>query len=321
MKKLFRSLLLASSLALLIPLSKSNANGEVMIRKMYGAPHGDKSVGTVYVLTDGDTIFDAYIDEFQFTDSNGDAKGVPSSDGEFAKGYADGKVLISKKENNDFYSKNMKEHADATHTILENYTAIEDFVKGKKISDLENELKDKGDKIVDEVTSSTLVDTKGYLELIAKAAKFDKLQSVGIKVDDPSKLELNVGLGAPHGDKSFAQVAVATDGKKIAAAHFDEFQFMDATNPLPNSDAGFAEGYADKALVSKRWNNEDYSKAMKEHADATQQIAEGYQNMEAYLAGKTKDEVEKDLEKSDAVSSATLVDQNNYVGFAIGLLK
>ena len=126
---------------------------------------------------------------------------------------------------------------------------------------------------------------------------------------------LHRGYGAPHGERSFASVVVATaaDGA-ILAANVDEFQYYDATTEgiegLPNSDAGFGENCAEgMVLMSKRDNNDVYSTALAENGGATQTWLESIQAIEAYCVGKTASE----LSGVDAVSGSTLTDSANYL--------
>lgn len=139
------------------------------IGQALGAPHGDKSFSdTVALVIDGKVIA-ANLDEFQFLAKG---EGVPNSDQEFGKNYAEGVILGSKKVNNESYSDNMKEKAQATKTLADSYKAIEDFAAGKTISDIEKVVSEAKDgRPVDAVSESTLVDTKGYLQAIVDAAK------------------------------------------------------------------------------------------------------------------------------------------------------
>ena len=103
------------------------------------------------------------------------------------------------------------------------------------------------------------------------AAKADS--AVATAPDTAAKTAtLHRGYGAAHGDKCFTSVVVATaeDGT-ILAASVDDYQFMPADSanitPVPHSDAGFADGYAEgKVLMSKTVNNDAYSASMKEKA-------------------------------------------------------
>jgi len=146
---------------------------DLKVGKVEWAAHGTKCFTVAFAVVEGDTIVRAYIDEYQFL-PKAEAIGVPNSDVEngFAADFKDpSKVLASKKLNNDYYSNNMAK-AGSTVTIYDNFTAIEDFVAGMTIAELEN-LLNQYDKaaIVDVVTGATLTDTYGYLSAILAAAK------------------------------------------------------------------------------------------------------------------------------------------------------
>ena len=66
------------------------------------------------------------------------AKVFLTADGAFGETFKEsGKVLASKNENAEQYSKNMAEKAGATNTLDENMAAIHEFVKGKTVAELE----------------------------------------------------------------------------------------------------------------------------------------------------------------------------------------
>ena len=148
--------------------------GKLVLRRSLKAPHGEGSFARVAVVTDGDKIVDASIDEFQYFDADSDFVGLPNQDEdtEFKAGNAEGKILGSKVENNDQYSALMKEKAGSTVSIADNYKAIQNFVKGKTIEELKEVVAGAEDgKAIDAVTGATLVDTKGYLEAIIETAE------------------------------------------------------------------------------------------------------------------------------------------------------
>ena len=84
----------------------------------------------------------SYIDEFQFAGSDAGVVGVPNSDSDFGAGYAEGKVLMSKRVNADYYSKMMAEKAGSTVSLDANYDAIQNHVNGMSIADAEALSKD-----------------------------------------------------------------------------------------------------------------------------------------------------------------------------------
>ena len=156
------------------------------------------------------------------------------------------------------------------------------------------------------------------------AAKADS--AVATAPDTAAKTAtLHRGYGAAHGDKCFTSVVVATaeDGT-ILAASVDDYQFMPADSagitPVPNSDAGFADGYAEgKALMSKSVNSDMYSASMKEKAQSTTPWIESMSAIESFVAGQKIADVK--AKGPDAVSGATLVDTAGYVDTAVAAAK
>lgn len=290
---------------------------EIELHRAYSAPHGEKSFANVVVAMAGDKILAAEIDEFQFGEA-ANFKGVPNSDADFATGYAEGQVLFSKVENDEAYSKMMKEYAQSTVSLDDNYEAIQDFVKGKTVAEVEAVINGAEDgKAIDAVTGATMVDTKGYLQSIVDAAKDQTMVSKGLVAGDVNDIELEREYKAPHGTRGFADIVVAEVGDKIVAVNMDEFQFMAGTG-VPNSDKAFAQGYADAAtpLISKKVNNEAYSALMKDKAKATKTILESYTAIEDFAVGKTAEEVMAAAGKDDvldAVSGSTLADTAAYL--------
>ena len=64
----------------------------------------------------------------------------------------------------------MTQKAGSTVALDANYDAIQSFVVGKTISELEDVVA-KGSEAVDAVSGATLVDTAGYISVIVDAAK------------------------------------------------------------------------------------------------------------------------------------------------------
>lgn len=130
--------------------------------------HGTKAFAVTTVVMKGDIIESVLIDEYQYVDST-KFECVPNGDTTFAK---DATCLASKRDNDDAYSANMAEKGGATKNLVESYNAIEEFAKGKTVEELTNTIKDKEvEDVVDAVSGSTLVDTKGYIEAIIEAVK------------------------------------------------------------------------------------------------------------------------------------------------------
>lgn len=144
---------------------------DLKIGSALAAAHGEDSFADAVVVMEGDKIVAANLDEFQYL-PKADAKGVPNSDKEFAAGYPKDQVLGSKKVNNEYYSGLMKEHAKATKTYAEDIRGIEGYTVGKTASELEKLVgENKKGKPVDAISESTMVDSIGYVDAMAKAAK------------------------------------------------------------------------------------------------------------------------------------------------------
>lgn len=143
---------------------------KLKLNVILGAAHGTKCFSTAAVLTDGESIINSYLDEFQFVAS--DAEGIsPIASGseEFKAGLAEGQALISKRVNDEYYSALMTNKANATRHIAEGYQLIENAVNGRSIADAE--LLAGKDSAADAVSGSTLADTVNYIALIVDAAR------------------------------------------------------------------------------------------------------------------------------------------------------
>ena len=283
-----------------------------------------------YAVVKDDTIIAAYVDEFQFVDSAAGLNVVPNSDvaDGFAAGYAEGKALASKKVVNDYYSKNMAEKGGATISLMDNFAAIETYVVGKTIAEVETLAGGDKQAAIDAVSGCTLADTAGYLGVIAQAAKNAQTTQAVEFTGDSSALKLNVAYGAAHGTKCFTAAAAVTEGDKIVLSYIDEFQFVASDAGLetvPNSDVadGFAAGYAEgKALASKRAVADYYSQNMSEKGGATVRIDDNFNAIQNHVNGMTvadaKALAEGDKQAAiDAVSGATLADTNGYIGVIV----
>jgi len=170
MKKVL-SLVLALTLALFS--ISALAEDAIKMGQVDYAAHGTKCFAVLTVAVQGETIVGAYIDEFQWM-TKGDVEAVPNSDEGFGESYPEGKVLASKRVNSEYYSANMA-NAGSTVALDVNYKAIEDYVVGKTIAELEAELEGKtAEEMVDAVSGATLVDTLGYVQGLLEAAKAAK---------------------------------------------------------------------------------------------------------------------------------------------------
>lgn len=150
------------------------ANAEVKLGQVDYAAHGAQCFAVITVAVEGETIVAAYIDEFQVMSGEG-VVGVPNSDAAFGAnivGSEDGKVLGSKRVNNEYYSNNMATKAGSTVQLADNYAAIEAFAAGKTIDELTKLIAgQEAAAVVDMVSGATLVDAQGYLNGILEAAK------------------------------------------------------------------------------------------------------------------------------------------------------
>lgn len=205
---------------------------------------------------------------------------------------------------------------------------------GKKVDDAANDAKEKVEEVADNAkdkaeevkddAKDAAEDAKDAVEDAVEEAK-DRMSDEEFAAAIEGKLVLRRSLKAPHGEGSFARVAVVTDGDKIVDTSIDEFQYFDADSDfvgLPNQDedtefkAGNAEG---KILGSKVENNDQYSALMKEKAGSTVSIADNYKAIQNFVKGKTIEELKEvvagaeDGKAIDAVTGATLVDTKGYL--------
>lgn len=179
MKKVLSVLLVLLALSILAGCSDGGgtpANTEpIKMGRVEYAAHGTKCFAVAVVAMQGNTIVGASLDEYQFM-STDVAIGVPNADADFGKNFADPTVVLaSKRTNADYYSEHMTEAAGATKRLDEQYDAIEAYVVGKTVAELENTLTNNDAAgMIDAVSSVTLVDTKGYVEALVAAAKAAK---------------------------------------------------------------------------------------------------------------------------------------------------
>ncbi len=164
--------ILASVLAALLVLSMMvPALAEIKLGQAVTAAHGTKCYAVITVAMDGDKIVAAMIDEYQIMDTSLTTP-VPNAEAMFGDKLGEGQALASKRINNEYYSKLMADHAKATISLLDNYTAIEVFVVGKTVTELEAEVSGlEPAQVVDAVAGCTLVDAAGYINGVIEAAK------------------------------------------------------------------------------------------------------------------------------------------------------
>ena len=296
--------------------------GKLVLRRSLKAPHGEGSFARVAVVTDGDKIVDASIDEFQYFDADSDFVGLPNQDEdtEFKAGNAEGKILGSKVENSDQYSALMKEKAKSTVSIADNYKAIQNFAKGKTIDELKEVVAGAEDgKAIDGVTGATLVDTKGYLEAIIETAESRDNATI-FEATNADDIKVQQLFGTAGNKNAITDTFVVLEGDKIIAANIDEYQYIEGKG-VPNSDKKFGENFADKekVLASKLENNDDYSGKMKEIAKATKTLKKSLNAIEEFVVGKTPEEIKEVIDGSepgkpvDAISGATLTSTVGYL--------
>lgn len=292
--------------------------GNLVLHRAY-PDEASRSFTTVVVATSADKIVDAFIDEYQYFGEDEGYEGVPNSDKGFGEGAKEGRILASKIVNKDPYSEAMK-NAGGEVTLMDNYNAVTDFVKGKTIAELEEVLNEDDEKIMDAISGATFSSTPNLLRYIVEAAK-DNTFAIGGEAENPENIELRYVLGAPHGEKSFANAVVAVEGDKIVAASIDEYQYIEEGITSQGEGSDFANDYADSktVLASKLENNDFYSDLMAEKAESTVTIKENFEAIENFVAGKTVEEIKetiagaKEGEKVEAVSGATLVDTAGYL--------
>lgn len=155
-------------LMLAVVVTGATAMAETKLGQAIYPAHGTRAFCIATVAMDGDVITAAKIEEFQFMAPD-TVVPVPNPE---AFTNADGNILGAKSLNNETYSANMAERGEATQDLIVSYKAIEDFAVGKTVADLEAAIDGKtAEDMFDVVTSSTLVDTLGYINALIEAAK------------------------------------------------------------------------------------------------------------------------------------------------------
>ena len=180
MKKVIAILLAAMMLLGTVAFAETVETPAPKLGQVVCYVHGN-GFAVVTAVVEGETIILAKIDEFQFLGDREDiaAVGVPVKDGTFSQTNADTgavTVLGSKRVNSDLYSLNMQ-RAGSKVQIAANYDAIEAFVVGKTIAQLEAAVDVEG--FADVVTGATLADTPNYVKAIIAAAKEAHAQYAG----------------------------------------------------------------------------------------------------------------------------------------------
>lgn len=292
--------------------------GKIKFAVVYGAAHGDKALTTAAVAVNAEdgTIVGAFLDEYQYLDAT-KATGVPNSDKGFGESYADGVVFASKRVNTTLYSGMIKEKAGGKNDYKANQDAIVAYAVGKKEADLQ-------DVKLDAVSGSTLADSPNYLKLIGEGAKAASASAEAYEVKDLANVKVTEAEFAAHGEKSFALVANVMEGNTVVTARIDEFQYLpkdgEGVVGVPNSDKGFVDSVKEGVVLgSKKQNNDYYSALMASKAGATTKIADSFAAIEAYVSGKSVDDLKKATDGADpkafidTVTGSTLADTMNYV--------
>ena len=173
MKKLIGMLV---ALVLMMTMTAALAEGDIVLGQVEFPAHGTSSFAVITVALQDDVIVAAKIDEFQFMKDREDlpAIGVPNSLDKLGESFPEGQVLGSKRVNNDLYSLSMQRGGSTTQ-IAANFNAIEAFVKGKTVAQLDAFVSGYTDEnkaeFVDAVSGATTADTLGYVRGIVAAAK------------------------------------------------------------------------------------------------------------------------------------------------------
>lgn len=157
------------------PAATTSEKTTIQIGKVEYAAHGTRCFTVAIAAVAGDKIVAAIVDDYQFMGKDV-AVGVPNSDKDFGANFKDPNlVLASKRANTVYYSGHMKEEAGATVPIDKSYDAIQAYVSGKTIAELEGTLSTTtNEQMVDAVSGATLADTHGYVSAIVAAAKAAK---------------------------------------------------------------------------------------------------------------------------------------------------
>lgn len=141
----------------------------IQIGQTYAAVNGTRSFTEAVAVVQNDVLVAAYLDDFQFNDAKPEVVGVPNSDAAFGADYAEGQVLMSKRQNTGFYSQMMTDYAGSTVSIDANFDSIQNCLAGMTISAAAALSQDAA--AVDAVSGATLVNTANYVGVIVEAAQ------------------------------------------------------------------------------------------------------------------------------------------------------
>jgi len=288
---------------------------KVSMYRGYYPAHGEKAFTQAVVAVDeAGAILALNIDEYQYMDSTvSQLLPVPNATRGFGNGNNPEVWLVSKSDNDAYYSELMATKGGATQGFLTSIKAIEEFAVGKKPSELTG-LKP------DAVSGSTLVDTHNYLGGLDEIVKAGQFVSEGSYIGDGTDLEMGRVNYAAHGSNCFTNAVSLVQGSSLVCTSIDDFQYMASTTPnlegVPNSDKSFGKNYVEgRVLSSKLTNNASYSQNMIDRGGATQDWATSIKAIEAAVAGGEVHGFK--ASELDAVSGSTLVDNVGYSKTAV----
>lgn len=203
-------------------------------------------------------------------------------------------------------------------------------IGGKALEELEGQVVAAGGYEIDGVSGATVTSTavsKAVADALGEEIEEPETEAKEPETAAPAKIvEIEGGLqigqvyAAAHGTSCFAEAVAVIQEDVIVAAYIDEFQFLPSEEGVvgvPNSDAEFADSYADGVVLgSKRENAGYYSDMMAEKGGSTVALDANYDAIQSFVVGKTIDEVAAVAEGDDAVdavSGATLADTAGYL--------
>ena len=218
--------------------------GGIQIGQAYAAAHGTKCFTEAVAVVKDDVILAAYLDDFQFTSADAGVTAVPNSDSDFAAGYAEGKVLMSKRANADYYSKMMAEKGGSTVALDANFDAIQNFAVGKTISELED-VAAKGAEAVDAVSGATLTSNAVF------TAMDSCLAQAGTGSAGAEDLTDGTYTSSAKGCLSDVEVTVTVSGGKVSEVA------IDASGETPELGGAAAETLADALTKAGSTNGVD----------------------------------------------------------------
>lgn len=215
-------------------------------------------------------------------------------------------------------------------------------IGGKALAELEKQIVSANGAQIDGVSGATVTSTaaknavKAALgeEPATEASETSSITAEATtaaaeKTVGENGLSIGEAYTAPKSSKGFIQTVAVVQDDTVVAAYIDEFQFMPTDTEgivgVPNSNADFGAGYAEgQVLTSKRENNRVYSDQMMQYAQSTHDIADGFDTIQKFVAGKTLAELETLAGKEDAVdavSGATLKNTGYYIQAIVDAAK